>query len=396
MALASCGPGEAADAGAPDAGRPDAGQRIDAGYDPDAPVACEREVTVRFVPTARLQLAVWAQQDERFATLAMTEATARRGIGNRPGALQMNSGFRWPYGRRENVLPGWAGERLASGARPFGRVVFQAPPGTEGLFSRGGDPIETRDDFFCWTFDASQSRRRALDSVSCADDWPTDKGRYLDAADVEAGYAEPEQAADGARGWRALELTSAYPPRRDMRGTAPEDHPNAARYAADALQAMPELDAITMATPRAERLVEVSWRVPDEWPEGLVTLTVEANQEGDYGPAHGPDLFPTPTEPTEAWDYWAIHYGYPYRGQPSVLFDIDVQLPRADRRAPASVFTSARPTRQGSLDASLATSPVDDSIVDDPEGAPGSGADRLLLQEDGWRVDVVVENVDCR
>jgi hypothetical protein len=58
-------------------------------------------LSVEFVPTGRAQLAIWVEQaDGTFVrTLRLTEAVAYRGIGNRPGASQMNSGFRWPYGR---------------------------------------------------------------------------------------------------------------------------------------------------------------------------------------------------------------------------------------------------------------------------------------------------------
>ena len=68
-----------------------------------------------FVPTDRVQMAVWVERaDGTFmGTLALTHATSTLGIGNRPGSLQMNSGFRWPYGRREGVLPVCAHRRAA-------------------------------------------------------------------------------------------------------------------------------------------------------------------------------------------------------------------------------------------------------------------------------------------
>ena len=58
-----------------------------------------------------------------------------RGIGNRPGAAQMNSGFHWPYGRREGVLPIWAHRRAAApGAAVSARDLSE--PGPEGYASR--------------------------------------------------------------------------------------------------------------------------------------------------------------------------------------------------------------------------------------------------------------------
>ena len=92
---------------------------------------------LHFVPTKNAQLALWIERaDGQFmGTVRLTDAVSLRGIGNRPGASLMNSGFRWPYGRREGVLPLWATRRAAApGALPFRRVIFQDRM-TEGLAS---------------------------------------------------------------------------------------------------------------------------------------------------------------------------------------------------------------------------------------------------------------------
>src|SRR5688500_4028380 len=82
-----------------------------------------RVIDVEMYPTRRAQIAVWLERgDGTFVrTLGLTRAVAYRGIGNRPGASQMNSGFRWPYGRREGVLPVWAHRR----ARAPGAIQFR-------------------------------------------------------------------------------------------------------------------------------------------------------------------------------------------------------------------------------------------------------------------------------
>ena len=100
----------------------------------------------KFTPTPRAQFALWVEtaDGEFMATVRLTEATAMRGIGNRPGASQMNSGLRWPFGRREGVLPVWATRRAsAPDARHFTPVAFpdrrrQAPtgPGRSGEASQ--------------------------------------------------------------------------------------------------------------------------------------------------------------------------------------------------------------------------------------------------------------------
>src|SRR5689334_19881098 len=84
-----------------------------------------RALEVRFTPTARAQIAIWLEKpDGTFVgTLRLTQAVALHGIGNRPGASQMNSGYRWPYGRRVDVLPVWGHRRAAApGAAQFKQV----------------------------------------------------------------------------------------------------------------------------------------------------------------------------------------------------------------------------------------------------------------------------------
>src|SRR5262245_3581801 len=82
---------------------------------------------LHFTPVGRAQIAIWIERDGVFmSTVRLTEAVGYRGIGNRPGASEMNSGFRWPYGRREGVLPVWAARRATQpGTRAFKRVIFQ-------------------------------------------------------------------------------------------------------------------------------------------------------------------------------------------------------------------------------------------------------------------------------
>lgn len=116
------------------------------------------------------------------------------------------------------------------------------------------------------------------------------------------------------------------------------------------------------------------------------------NVEGDGDARHGAAQYSTPSTPTGEWDDWSQRYGYPYRGQPSVVFDVVIELPPRHRFAPAT-FVARTPSRMGALDGSLRSSALD-GIVDDPVAHPGSGADRLRLV-DGARVQVEVRQV-CR
>src|SRR5437879_1617089 len=93
-------------------------------------LAQQRTVTVELTPTIRTQLAIWIESSDgaMFQTLRLTDAVAFRGIGNRPGAQQMDSGYHWPYGRREGVLPIWAHRRFDATGLAWQRVIYVDRP----------------------------------------------------------------------------------------------------------------------------------------------------------------------------------------------------------------------------------------------------------------------------
>lgn len=354
----------------------------------------ERIVNFRYTPTARAQIAIWIEQaDGTFMqTLRLTEGVSYRGIGNRPGALQMNSGFRWPYGRREGVLPVWAHRRLsAPGSEYFPMVIFQDRT-SEGFASRSSNDA-SRDDFFCLSFNQSTTRRDALDAVSCASVFNSDKGRYVTEADVERGYSEPFVDEAGGTS-RALPIRSLYPPRRDViRCEQPgcSDHVDVARFQEDARRVMPDIDAVSMATPVGDEPQMVQLTVPAEWPNGSYVAYIEVGVEGDYNDVFNDTTNPTPMSPSGRWDFWAISYGYPYRGQPSVVYRVPFELSAA-----GGDFATDVPAGYGALhgeDGELRS--MDGTITDEPGVAPGSGADRLRADSEGNRfsVQVVATNV---
>jgi len=356
---------------------------------------------LRFEPVERAQLALWVERadGEFLATVRLTEAVSLRGIGNRPGASQMNSGFHWPYGRREGVLPIWATRRAsAPGAKHFRRVIFQNRT-SEGAASRTAPALEsTPDDYFCLSFDNARSSKDALDAVSCATQFSSDKGRYLTEADVEAGYAEPYEVPRVGRAvQRPLGLDSLYPPRRDAKPCQSQciDHADAVTFPAHALEVMPELDAVTMATPQGDMPQNILFKIPADWSAGEYRACLEINVEGDYNATFDDHSYPTPAanatcDPRDGWDYYALCFGYPYRGQPSVVYCADFDLgDDAERR-----FTVFAPEgAAGTWDvmaADFGTLQSMEGMTDDPAGAPGSGADRLRQLEDGSRLQVVV------
>src|SRR5688572_3777053 len=126
-------------------------------------------IELTFTPIDRAQVAVWVEREDGtfMGTLALTYAVAKAGLGNRPGALQFNSGFRWPYGRREGVLPVWAHRRVtAPGAKMWKRVIFQNRF-SEGDASRTSDDMSP-DNYYCPSFTRNNSAKEALDAVTCA------------------------------------------------------------------------------------------------------------------------------------------------------------------------------------------------------------------------------------
>jgi hypothetical protein len=348
-----------------------------------------RIVEVEMYPTRRAQIAVWIEASDGtfLRTLALTRAVAYRGIGNRPGASQMNSGFLWPYGRREGVLPVWAHRRAsAPGAERFRRVIFQDRT-YEGWASRSSND-SSRDDYFCLSFDQDASSIDALDAVTCPSIFNSDKGRYLTESDVANGYAEPYESAPQRGAMRELSLDSLYPPRRDVTrcmGAACYDHEDVASFQADARRVMPEIDAVTMATPPEGQHL-LMFTVPHDWPVDEYMLWIEVNTEGDYNDTWGPEQFPTPISPDETWDYWAMEYGYPFRGQPSVVYRLPVVLTFG-----ATTVFATDPAGYGSIDGSDGElRDMDGTITDQPAQAEGSGADRLMLGRRDYRVRVRV------
>ncbi len=350
-------------------------------------------VELRFTPVANAQIALWLEHaDGTFAgTVRLTEAVALRGIGNRPGASQMNSGFRWPYGRREGVLPVWARKRAsAPGARQWKRVIFQNRA-SEGLASRTSNDF-SRDDYYCLSFDRARSTKDALDAVSCASVFNSDKGRFLTETDTANGYAEPYELGVGDGEMRALSLNSLYPPRRDVErcpGTC-NDHADVAEMASHAREVMPEIDAVTMATPVGGAPQRILFEVPAHWQPGDYRACVEINVEGDYNDVWNDRTEPTPLTPDRQWDSWATGYGYAYRGQPSVVYCAEIVLGGAE---PTMVSVDEPLGSAGSWsyhDAAYGELMPMDGMTNDPVGSPGSGADRLQLTGEGDRFEVVV------
>ena len=81
-----------------------------------------RTVEVAFKPVKNLQIAVWVEDaaGNYVATLYVTRLTGSFGLANRPGNHFLHSAARFPYGRRDMVLPVWAHKRN----HPYGLVMM--------------------------------------------------------------------------------------------------------------------------------------------------------------------------------------------------------------------------------------------------------------------------------
>src|SRR5690606_30792100 len=160
----------------------------------------------------------------------------------------------------------------------------------------------------------------------------------------------------------------------DVDGMYGYDHADVLLYADDARAAMPTLDAVSMATPAGEVPYAFQWFVSPALPHGDYVLFVEVNTEGDHNAHYSPEAYPTPGTSTafarHVWEYWARNFGDPERGQPSVVYaaplTIDGRQQSLAVDAPAGF--GSRHGRDGVL------RPIDETITDDPQAHPGSGA----------------------
>lgn len=344
-----------------------------------------RVLQIAYTPTKRAQIAVWLETATGtfVRTIMLTEAVGLRGIGNRPGALQMNSGFRWPYGRREGVLPIWAYRRAAApGAQPFPRVIFQNR--VEGKASQTASD-NSPDPFYCLSFNDLQNDN--VDTVTCASVFNSDKGAYITAARVQANYAEPYEFTLGTSGQRPLSLTSLYPMRRDIAGGVQFDTQDTRHFADDVRAIMPDIDAVTRATAPADTPQLLTFTLPDGMVNGDYVVYLEVNTERDLNDTWTEAAHPTPTVDTVNWDSWSA-YGYAYRGQPSILYQVPIHLDGASGN-----WTVGSASGYGELEGlDGMVRAIDATITDDTAGHPGSGVDRLRANG-GVRVSVSTDAI---
>jgi Fibronectin type III domain len=291
------------------------------------------------------QIAVWLQDGSgKFVdTLLVTNATARRGIGNRPGRWDFLSGPLFPYGKRVMSLPIWAHAR----GKTYSTLMMQ-----EAICAVGGagypgesclgwhEGYSSQELYYCrplQEMEAQAAIGTTVDAITCPTKFNSEKGKF-----------DPS-------------TPSYYPPRSDLTSFGSNDGADPPTFAA-----INDLDAVAAATPAYGAPYNGTWAVPGDLPPGDYALLVEVNKEFDTNAAHDhPDFV----------DDNLSTYGTEHNfGQPSVVYKvplhIDVTMPTTDAAAVSEIAGYGDWTG-----ATGALNPRDASIS---TGVPGSGEGRLL------------------
>jgi hypothetical protein len=297
------------------------------------------QVAVDFVPTDALQIVAWLEKPDGtyVDTVYITQKTGRYGLGNRPGRSDFNTGSStadaFPYGRREQTFPVWAHRHGID----FPLIVFQN--GDEDNLSHplGESSVETNPPY-CRPLRPEEA---GFDTGTCASMAYSDKGKF----------------ADG--------MFSGYPPRADVERNVNKDSSDVDMY-----RALNPFDAVTRATPLGGMPATATWAAPQSLDYGDYVMFVEASKTYDFNATYNTTSFPAPTDIP-----WS-GYGAPWRGQPSVVYQVPFSI--------ASTPTTARTASYaGYGDPTGATGVLhapDATITTD---TPGSGASRMQLVSDG-------------
>jgi hypothetical protein len=306
------------------------------------------------------QIAVWVEKDGAgyLTELLVTNLTAVRGIGNRPGYWKFPSSWRFPYGKRVMALPVWAHRR----GKLYPTVVLQDDGGSSGGEMGIGfhEQVSSPDGYHCLTFMPSTwvYNNATVDAITCPTGvFNSSKGRLAEEKDDAGNFKIPQ---------------TYYPPRNDITtsrnsdcdrvwsggGECPLAERSVLRY-----EAMNDLDAVAAATPPYGQPFTGTWNVPSDLPDGDYSVVVEINKEFDNNAAHAHMSYVDPRLPDAGFTN--------NFGQPSVVFRVPIHI---DRTRPHQAAVS---TIDGYGDWDGATGmlhPVDSTISD----KPGSGAGRLL------------------
>ncbi|HWE30936.1 MAG TPA: fibronectin type III domain-containing protein, partial [Polyangia bacterium] len=272
-------------------------------------------------------------------TAYVTRSTGALGLANRPGNARFKSAYRWPYGRREMVLPVWAHTR----GKQYPYVVMGGSQGVDPHDDSIGyhEAYSSTENFYC------PPSNVPLDAVSCASQFTGSKGIYL-----------PGQF-------------SFYPPRADLTTFGSFDSQDARTFATQN-----DLSAISSATPPGGQLLDpdVRWAVPSTLPNGQYVIKVEASLEGDFNANHTYPSLPDYNQELRG-------FGRDVLGQPSIVYAVPVTIDGTPQTG-----TTDTAIGYGDWDGATGTlHPMDGTLND----SPGTGLGRLdhVTDADGtWRI----------
>ena len=298
------------------------------------------------------QIAVWLESDQNafVADLMVTNLTAVRGIGNRPGFWKFPSTWRFPYGKRKNVLPVWAHKR----GRLYDTVMMQDDGGDSGGEMGIGfhEAISSPDPYHCLSFMSSRwvFNAETVDAITC----PT--GVF----NSSKGRLDPTQK-------------TPYPPRNDLvefldrdcdmiwnsPGQCPAGMRSATRFGD-----LNDLDMVAAATPAYGRAHTGVWNMPAAVPDGEYVLLLEINKEFDTNEVHSYKSYVDPRLPDAGFTN--------NFGQPAVVFRVPIRLDRAQAKQAVAMDIAG----YADWDGATGQLHAPDSTISDK---PGSGRGRLVV-----------------
>lgn len=292
-----------------------------------------RVIDVDLQPTDQLQMVAWIEdaQGNYVDTVFITDAVGRRGLGNRPGRYDFNSGPRWPYGRRIGTFPVWSRRH----GMTFPTVIFQNERDSDLSHPFNQSSSEA---FFCRPLRMGEP---GWDTATCSSPIFTDKGKL-----------------DGAQ-------QSYYPPREDVARVEGIDADGVATY--DDLN---PFDSVSQATPAPDLPFTVSWPIAEDMVVGDYVLFLEVAKEFDHNATYSVAARPAPAGIPFG------EFGLPYQGQPSVVYRVPFSVGATTTSAMTSTYFGYGDP--DGLDGNVR--PPDATIT---TNVPGSGAARILLRTDG-------------
>jgi hypothetical protein len=247
------------------------------------------------------QIAVWIETSDHALvdTLMVTNLTAVRGIGNRPGIWNFRSGPKFPYGKRWMALPLWAYAR----GKLYDSVAMQDDREDWMGFHEAHSSKEL---YFCRPLMPAEVNLN-VDAVTCpSPNFNSAKGKLMPASPTFP--------------------RSYYPPRNDLATFVNQDCDvvgqtiSKCNVSATSYSMLDDLDAVAAATPAYGASYTRTWRIPANLPEGDYVLAVEVNKEYDTNAKHSHIGFDDVHGGLSAY---GVDGNF---GQPSVLYRVPIHL----------------------------------------------------------------------